>query len=137
MKLLIFTLADMANAEGLSGKLNIIGAFRTIYAKNFPAKHRAMTLVAKLGGQFGDAPNPHKMTIILANDDGKELFSRSISFNMPTTPPGIMPEFNAFFELRDMVFMKPGMYTFFIKVNDEVLGNTDIQLALLQNEQPG
>lgn len=47
MKVEIFSLCDFASADA-SGKLNIIGVFDTVWAKNVPAVHGLFTLVARI-----------------------------------------------------------------------------------------
>src|SRR5690349_7201951 len=47
MKLEVFCACDFASAEA-NGKLNILGAFDTIFTRDFPATHHLMCLAAKV-----------------------------------------------------------------------------------------
>jgi hypothetical protein len=130
MKVLLLLVADHASVESNTGKLNILGAFRTIMASQFPVRHHAMSLVVKLGGEMGDKPNPHSLSASFTDDDGRELLKVSGSFNMPHGEPGIQPEFNAVMEFREMVFSRPGTYRFYIRVDDaQLIESTAIQVV--------
>ena len=134
MKFLILTAADHASVEPTTGKLNILGAFSRIWAKSFPVRHRAMTLVVKVGGEFDDPSNPHKFKIAFTDEDGKELVTYTGQFSMPSVSAGVQPEWNAVMEFRDFVFKKAGTYTFFIEIDDDFKSRTDVIVALLPDK---
>lgn len=54
----VFLLADFANLDS-GHKLNIIGAFNTIWVKNFPAVHSAIYLVAKIAADVVSGKGSH------------------------------------------------------------------------------
>jgi hypothetical protein len=135
MKLLMLVTADYASIEPQTGKLNILGLFRSIFAANFPAKHRVMAVVVKLGGELGDNQEQHELKIALADEDGNEIFHVSGAFGLPDAPPGIQPEHNLVLELRDIGFPHPGTYGIYVTVDNDLLGSTSVVLAQLQSPQ--
>jgi len=135
MKLLMLITADHASIEQPTGKLNILGAFRNILAANFPAKHRAMSVVIKIGGELGDNQEEHTLGIGIADEDGNNLFQVEGPFSLPHVPAGIQPEHNVVLELRDFVFPHPGIYQINVSVDNEWKESTDIVLTQLQTPQ--
>lgn len=123
--------ADHASVESNNGKLNILGAFRQIIAPQFPARHHAMSLVIKLGGEIGDKPNPHTLSVSFTNKDGQELLKITGAFDMPRGEAGIQPEFNLVLEFRDIVLAQPDTYCFYVYVDDEdePIDQTAIQIT--------
>jgi hypothetical protein len=132
MKVLMMIAADLANVDNQTKKLNIIGMFRSIQAGHFPITLNRMCLVIKIGGDITDSHSPHKLEVSLTDDDGKEMLKIEGTFEMPKSPPGIDPEYNALFEFNQLVFPKPGDYCFYLEVDDaEVEASTVIQVVKL------
>ena len=92
MKILMMVTADYASIEPQTGKLNIIGVFNQINAQEFPTSHRRMYLVIKIGGEIFDNPNPHKLSVALADEDGIEIVAIEGEFEMLSSSPGILPQ---------------------------------------------
>ena len=125
--------ADFASVEPATGKLNILGEFRSISSVNFPARHRRMAVVVKLGGELTDNQDQYILRVALADEDGNELICVEGSFKLPHAPAGIRPEYNIILELQDIVFPKPGAYRIYITVGDGVVkGSKDLVLAQRQ-----
>jgi len=66
----IFTLCDFAQES--DGKMTVVGAFDTIYARQFPAVHPSMCLALRLRFYIHEA-GTHSMRVTLAGPDGKDL----------------------------------------------------------------
>jgi hypothetical protein len=131
MELLTILAADYANiAEG--GKLNVMGIFRNIYAAKFPAKHASMHLVIKLGAELGETGGNRRLTVLLEDEDGKEILKLSNNVTAPTSPAGQSPEINAIFQFQGIVFQKPGMYQFVVIVDDDYKGYLPIGVGILK-----
>ncbi len=65
----VFTLCDFAQES--DGKLTIVGAFDTIYARRFPAVHPSMCLAVRLRFYIHEA-GKHAIRIVFAGPDGNE-----------------------------------------------------------------
>jgi hypothetical protein len=125
MKLLALLAADYANVER-GGKLNVMGIFNDINAAQFPTRHSAMHLVAKLGADLGESAQTRQLTIKLLDEDGVEMLKLSQDFQLPESSGGRRPEFNFVVELRDLVFPKPGRYEFVLLVDSFHAGDIPV-----------
>ena len=65
----IFTLCDFAQES--DGKMTVVGAFDTIYARQFPATHPFMCLALRLRFYIHEA-GAHSMRIAFAGPDGAD-----------------------------------------------------------------
>ena len=70
MQVEIFTLCDAATAEG--GKLNVLGAFDTIWAKAIPAVHPQCALAMRLRFDRFEG-NVHDILVHFIDFDGKHV----------------------------------------------------------------
>jgi len=122
--------ADYATIDPITGKLHILGVFRSINANAFPTQHPRMCLALIIEGEFADSRNPHELAVTLADEDRVEVFSMKGAFEMPKSASGIAPHCNVLLEFNDLQFEKPGQYGFYVAVNhDEIEGSTVIQVV--------
>lgn len=128
MKKLMILTADYANiAEG--GKVNVMGIFRSIKAKSFPARHPQMSLVAKLEGELGEEGQTRDVTIILREDDGNEILRSTGKVKIPDVKAGLRPEINLIMNYRDIIFPKPGLYQFVLIVDKDFKGDCSLEVV--------
>ena len=66
----IFTLCDFAQESG--GKLTVVGAFDTVFARQFPAMHPFMCLALRLRFYIHEE-GTHPIRIEFAGPDGAEV----------------------------------------------------------------
>lgn len=122
--------ADYATVDHSTGKFHVLGAFRTIQAKEFPFQHKRMCLALILEGEIADSRNPHDLTVTLTDEDGNPIFSMRGAFELPESLHGIPPHCNLLFEFNDLPFENPGEYCFYVTVNDaELQDSTVIQVV--------
>ena len=133
MKLLVLLAADYASLEA-NGKLNVMGIFRHIYARAFPARHATMYLVAKLGADLGETSEERQLVIKLLDNDGSEVVQFEQPFSFPKPAGGQRPEANFIVRINDLVFEKPGVYEFVLLVDGHHQG--DLAIDLVQLETP-
>lgn len=135
MELRIFLLSDFANVDA-GHKLNIIGAFNTINAKEFPAVHPSMYLVAKVAAQLGEFGKQYGYQIVFFDEDAKELgkIEGKVTFPIPKGKQRFS-EFNLVLALRDIPFPKAGRYEFRLLMNDQVLGEVPLDVMRLESPQ--
>lgn len=118
MKILMLITADFASVEPLTNKLNILGIFRSIAAESFPATHRRMFLVVKIGGEASVGDEPSRLVVSIVDESGEDIARVESSFYLSPVSTGDSPEHNALFELNGLVFKKAGDYVFKVNVND-------------------
>jgi hypothetical protein len=121
--------ADYANvAEG--GKPNVMGIFRDIYSPAFPARQPEMFLVVVLQASAAEKGQKRNVTIKLMNADASQmLIDYSQIFEVPDAPPGRKPEINIILRMRDLVFEKPGPYSFSVLVDNDEKATYPIELV--------
>lgn len=128
MRKLMMLMADYANiAEG--GKINVMGIFRSIKARSFPARHSQMSLVIKLEGEFGEEGQDREITIILRDDDGNEILRSTGTVKVPDSKSGLRPEINLIMNYRDIVFPKPGLYQFVLMAGKDIKGDCSLEIV--------
>ncbi|MCY3865338.1 MAG: hypothetical protein OXG68_07840 [Chloroflexi bacterium] len=130
MRIPMMITADYATVDQSNGKIHVLGIFRNIYADTFPFQHSRMCLALIIEEEISDSDNPHDVTVTLADEDGKEVFSLKGAFEMPESRGGIAPHCNLLLELNDLPFEKPGEYCFYIAINgDELDDSVAIQVV--------
>jgi hypothetical protein len=128
MILKILAVADYATIDEITKKLNILGIFSTIFAREFPARHRRLVVVAKIAAELSDTAEERKLTITLCDDDKVELVQFEASFSIPHDTSGIRPDFNFVWEINLLEFPHAGHYQIAVEVDDVELGTTSLEL---------
>jgi hypothetical protein len=118
LEVILMLACDYANVEQ-SGKLNMMGVFNDIKATTFPIRHPMMHLVVKLGVELGEVPQDRTVVVRLLDEDQKEMLTLRQPFHIPPSRGARMPEMNFIFQLRDLVFQRPGTYDFALYVDEE------------------
>ena len=126
-------LADAANATQ-DGKLNILGAFNTIWASRFPATHPTMQLVVKFTASPAERGMTRRSTLKLIDADGKELLTLSGDITVPDKPGADEIGIVTILALNNVRFEHPGDYSFRILLdNDE---RQTIPFKVVQRDAP-
>ena len=117
MKVSIAAPADHAStAEG--NKLSVAGIFDTIAASEFPVRHPFMVLALRVRVEWEDQERDHRIRIQLEDEDGRKAFAVQGTLKVGTVEPGEFMHLNQLFEMRDMIFQRPGNFLFRIFVDD-------------------
>lgn len=125
MKVLFACLADYAS-EDASRKLNLMGIFDTVQAKQFPALHPRMFFVFRLMVEHDDGGEKGKLTVVMRDDDHQELQRLEAQFQVHAVPPGEFGVQNLIMELNGLVFPQAGRYHVAVKVD----GQPEVQVPL-------
>jgi outer membrane protein OmpA-like peptidoglycan-associated protein len=83
MQIEIFSLCDAATSG--AGKVNILGAFDTIFAKQAPALHPQCAVVLRVRFEIAEG-NEHEVAVNFIDEDGKSIFPPAkgeIKINFP------------------------------------------------------
>jgi hypothetical protein len=118
MEIDLALLADAATIDA-SGKLNILGIFDRIGVVQFPAQHGRVTLVLRFTAGTSEIGS-HDVHIRMSDPGGAEVLSLNGEMQLvggPSVRDGIrVPHI---LNLDGLVFTRPGMYSFDVKVNGE------------------
>jgi hypothetical protein len=106
--------------DRITDKPSIIGAFETVNAPRYPAKHTRLTFFCQLTNGHGKA----KITIRLVDiqDEDKSLFEGAVEQNFKD----VRQVANLTFDIGGIVFPHPGEYRFQIYADAEFLGERRI-----------
>ena len=127
MQLLVLEACDYANMTR-DGKLNVMGIFREINARSFPARHASMYVVVKMRAELGETSEPRSMVVQLRDADARQLAAVRGRFRFPKASGGRRPEFNAVLAFNNLVFPQQGVYEFVVVVDDDPKGQLPIYL---------
>jgi hypothetical protein len=135
MEVTLALLADYANVTK-EGKLNIMGTFDTIFARNFPCRHPQMQLVMRFESDIVEAGRTKDVEIRLIDEDGKE--SMSISGQLTPAPgkgaPGDKITINHILTLNNIEFAKSGGYEFKILIQEDFKASVPFKLVQITPE---
>jgi len=124
-------LCDAATQDG-SSKLNILGAFDTIYAQQLPALH-PQCAVALRATFAADDEGPHKLALNFINADGRSIMP---PIELPVTVA--LPEdahflsLNFVLNIQQMQFPEAGLYSVDIRLDGKSQASIPLQVKLIQ-----
>jgi len=116
------TLALVADAANVSndGKLNVLGAFDQISARQFPAIHPAMSLVVRFAASPAEWGQTKQITIVLLDDDGARLATLSSQILVEERADARQAKnYVNVINLRNVQFPHAGQYAFEVMVGGE------------------
>jgi hypothetical protein len=133
MKLEVFTLCDAATADQ-AGKLNLLGAFDTLFASTAPLTHPACAIAIRL--RFGSADEgDHVMELRFVDSDGKQLL-QPVKANIQIGPGNESRTLSRNFVLnfQQLKLPKFGEYTIDFLFDSQPVSS--IPLYAVENKQP-
>ena len=122
-------LADAAN-KAENGKLNLLGTFDRISAKEFPATHLGAKLVVRLAMSSSETGKEHDIAFVLIDEDGKELAASRGKMKIKQVKAVLDSHVDLIVDFPVMPFPKPGNYRIDILVNDEQ--RADVKITMEQ-----
>jgi hypothetical protein len=133
MNIQVAVLCDAATDD--NGKLNLLGAFDTIYAQQLPAIHPQCSIALRITFFSGDE-GKHELSFHFVDADG-----RSIMPNFPPLPVEVTLPDDTHFGTRNFIvniqqlkFESPGLYSIDILVGDRSLAS--VPLMVRHNAAP-
>jgi hypothetical protein len=126
-------------AADYQGKLCIIGAFDTIWARSFPAVHPQCTVALRLLLREEDK-GEHRIQVLFVNPDGHSLIpvekSPNVTFNLPALPPeSFFLSQNFVFHFQGLPFPQPGVYDVRVLIDGRPISTLPLQV--MQTVQTG
>jgi len=121
-------LADAATVDA-SGKLNVLGVFDRIQAREFPARHGRISLVLRFSAGAAEAGS-HTVEIRLRGPGDRELLRLDGRMELGAAPRPVpdgikMPQV---LNLDGITFPEPGRFTFEISVDGEPIHSVPLHL---------
>jgi hypothetical protein len=106
---------DVTIRDAATGKVSLVGIFETIQAFTFPVVHPALCVYVNLTDLLGQYTMRLDLTRI-DDDVSQRLGEMTVTFTDPMQPAEVI------FDLRDLVFERPGRYEFRLSANGRYVG---------------
>ncbi|NIR43904.1 MAG: hypothetical protein GWN99_08055 [Gemmatimonadetes bacterium] len=119
MEIDLAVVADAANVSQ-EGKLNVMGVFDTIWAREFPFRHAAMVFVLRVRADFTEQGD-HGLVVRLMDADGGQLFKAEGPLKVPQGTPGRPLKPHVILGLAGITFQRPGDYSFEVMLDGDHL----------------
>lgn len=131
MEVTFAVLADYANVSR-DGKLNVMGIFDRVFARQLPSRFPPMQLVVRLEAQAAELDTEHAIRIQVADPDGNALFDINGTFTPRGVDPGQAVSVNHVIQLSDLPLQQTGLHTITVWVD----GDRKREVPLQVDEPP-
>jgi hypothetical protein len=130
MNIQVAVLCDAATED--NGKLNLLGAFDTIYAPQLPAVHPQCAVALRVTFMSGDE-GAHQLKLNFVNADGRAI--------MPPIeiPVGVaLPDEvhfltrNFIVNIQQLKFAEAGLYSVDVRLDEKSQGNIPLSIKLVE-----
>ena len=130
MEVEIFALCDAA--ADYSGKLNLMGTFDSIQAKQFPVTHPYCSVALRVRFERIEEGD-HRMRISIVDDDGKSIGpSVDGSIGVKFSPNSLSVCTNMVMNIAGMKFEKPGRYSVDLAIDNRHEKSLPLTVSLLE-----
>jgi hypothetical protein len=129
MNIQVAVLCDAATDD--SGKLNLLGAFDTIYAPQMPAFHPHCAVALRVTFQSGDE-GTRKLSLNFINADGHPIL-QAIELPVPVSLPDDAHFLtrNFIVNIQQLKFAEPGLYSVDVRLDDESVASVPLLVRQL------
>jgi hypothetical protein len=129
MNIQVAVLCDAANED--SGKLNLLGAFDTIFAPQLPAVHPQCAVALRVTFMSGDE-GMHKLKLNFVDADGRAIMP-PIEIPLEVALPDDVHFLtrNFIVNIQQLKFAEEGLYSVDVRLDDKSQGNIPLQIKLL------
>jgi uncharacterized protein DUF6941 len=129
MNIQVAVLCDAATED--NGKLNLLGAFDTIFAPQLPAVHPQCAVALRVTFMSGDEGD-HKLKLNFVNADGKSIMPPieiPVAVSLPDDAHFLTRNFIV--NIQQLKFAEEGLYSVDVRLDDKSQGNIPLQIKLL------
>lgn len=134
MNIQVAVLCDAATDD--NGKLNLLGAFDTIYAQQMPAIHLQCAVALRVTFQAGDE-GTRKLSLNFINADGRAIL-QDIELPVKVTLPDDAHFLtrNFIVNIRELKFDEPGLYSVDVRLDDETVASVPLLVRQMTGNPP-
>jgi hypothetical protein len=123
-------LADSANVSQ-EGKLNLLGIFDTIYAREFPTAHPHMYLVLRFEAGADEAGTKPALEVQFLGPDGEPLFRIPATLNVQRGVTGRAVGIDHVLALANLGFERAGRYAFRVLLDGRLAAEVPLAVETL------
>jgi len=133
MNIQVAVLCDAATDD--NGKLNLLGAFDTIYAPQMPAIHPQCAVALRVTFQPGDEGN-RQLTLNFINADGRAIL-QCIDIQAAVTLPedAHFLTRNFIVNIQQLKFDEPGLYSVDVRMDNETVASVPLLVRQMASGQ--
>ena len=130
MNIQVAVLCDAATDD--NGKLNLLGAFDTIYAPQMPAVHPQCSVALRATFMPGDE-GTRKLALNFINADGRSIM-QAIELPVPVTLPDEAHFLtrNFIINIQQLKFAEAGLYSVDVRVDDQSQASIPLLVKLVE-----
>jgi len=131
MNVQVAILCDAATQEAGSEKLNLLGAFDTIYAQQLPAVHPRCAVALRITFATADE-GPHKLALTFINADGRPVMPAMeipVAVALPEDVHFVTRNFVV--NIQQLKFAEVGLYSVDILMDGRSLASIPLQVKLI------
>jgi hypothetical protein len=126
MNIEAFLLCDAATDQ--NGKLNVLGAFDNIFAKEIPTRHRACSIAARIRFSKSEAGD-HTVKIFIIDADGNSIGPKpegGISVRIADDAPAVAV--NLILNMQNLEFQQYGQYQIDLTIDGTVQASLPLHI---------
>jgi hypothetical protein len=134
MNIQVAVLCDAATDD--NGKLNLLGAFDTIYVPQMPALHPQCAVALRVTFQAGDE-GPRRLSLNFINADGHSIFQlpdMPVSVELPDDPHFLTKNFIV--SIQQLKFDEPGLYSVDVRLDNEPVASVPLLVRQMADSPP-
>jgi hypothetical protein len=129
MNIQVAVLCDAATED--NGKLNLLGAFDTIFAPQLPAVHPQCAVALRVTFMSGDE-GARKLKLNFVDADGKSIMPPiEIPVAVSLPDEALFLTRNFIVNIQQLKFAEEGLYSVDVRLDDKSQGNIPLQIKLL------
>lgn len=134
MNIQVAVLCDAATDD--NGKLNLLGAFDTIYAPQMPAIHPQCAVALRATFQPGDEGN-RQLSLNFINADGRSIL-QAIELQVAVTLPedAHFLTRNFIVNIQQLKFDEPGLYSVDVRLDNETVASVPLLVRQMASNPP-
>ena len=128
MNIQVAVLCDAATDD--NGKLNLLGAFDTIFAPQLPAVHPQCSVALRVTFMSGDE-GEHKLKLDFVDADGRSIMPVEIPVTVALPDDAYFLTRNFIVNIQQLKFAEAGLYSVDIRLDGESRANIPLQVKNL------
>jgi len=134
MRVKLALLADSANVSR-EGKLNLLGIFDAIFARELPTTHPHMHLVLRFEALSSDSGRRVGVEVALVDPAGDPVLRLPGVLHVPPVPAGMTAGVDHAIALANVAFHQPGDHAFEVRLDGRLAATVPLRVDTLPSGQ--
>ena len=132
------TFAVVADAANVSqeGKLNVMGIFDRVFARQIPARFPPMQLVIRLEADYAELNVEHSIRVQLSDPDDEPVFDIDGSFTPRGGRPGQKTPVNHVLQLGNLPLQRTGTHRILIWIDGDLKRELPVHVVQAPEQTP-